>query len=100
MANACSVQCYWLPFEVEAPRTPATDLGVILEERVREIVAEIVGPQSPPSRYLAKEALAARLGVEPRTVKTWRSKGCPGIRVGREVMFEVAAVERWIETHG
>jgi hypothetical protein len=50
-------------------------------------------------RYLSKQALAARLGVDERTIKTWRSKGLPGVRVGKEVMYEITAVERWIEQH-
>jgi hypothetical protein len=32
-------------------------------------------------------------------VRTWREKGMPGIRVGREVMYEVEAVDRWIESN-
>jgi len=53
----------------------------------------------PERRYLSKAALAERYGVAARTVKTWREKGLPGVHVGREVMFDVAACDRWIESH-
>ena len=61
-----------------------------LVERVRDRVD--VAP-----RHVSKRVLADRLGVEERTIRTWRSKGLPGTRVGREVMYEIAAVDRWIE---
>lgn len=54
----------------------------------------------PAARFVSREKLAELLGVEPRTVKTWRSKGLPGVRVGREVMYDLEAVNRWIEANG
>jgi Helix-turn-helix domain len=50
-------------------------------------------------RFLSKPSLAEHYGVSERTVRTWREKGMPGIRVGREVMYEVEAVDSWIESH-
>lgn len=71
----------------------------LLEERFRDLVKAEVAAASHGCRYASKERLAELLGVELRTIKTWRSKGLPGVRVGREVMYEVDAVERWIEGH-
>jgi hypothetical protein len=51
-------------------------------------------------RFLSKRALADRYGVNERTIRSWREKGLPGIRVGREVMYEVEVTDRWIESHG
>ena len=55
--------------------------------------------QPLPRRFLSKEALAEHLGVAPRTIKTWRSRGLPACKPGRELMFDVEEVERWIEAH-
>jgi excisionase family DNA binding protein len=67
-------------------------LESLIEERLQE--------QTAASRFLSKSALAEHYGVSERTVRTWREKGLPGVRVGREVLYEVAAVDRWIEAHG
>ena len=72
----------------------APDIVAALDELIAEQTT------STPRRFLSKAALAEHYGVSERTVRTWREKGLPGIRVGREVMFEVEAVDRWIESHG
>ncbi len=51
----------------------------------------------PQPRIVSKGKLADLLGVKSRTVKTWRSRGCPGHRVGREVMYDIEEVQRWLE---
>jgi hypothetical protein len=51
-------------------------------------------------RFLSKSALAAHYGVSERTIRTWRERGLPGVRVGREVMYPVDECDRWIEAHG
>jgi hypothetical protein len=66
-------------------------------ERIAERAAELAASRR---RFLSKPALAAHYGISERTVRTWRERGLPGIRVGREVMFEVEIVDRWIEAHG
>jgi len=53
--------------------------------------------QPPQARYVSKEKLANLHGVKERTIKSWRAKGLPGVRVGREVMFDVRESDRWIE---
>jgi hypothetical protein len=65
-----------------------------LAERVRALE-----PDQPQRRFLSKRALAEHYGISERTVKTFREKGLPGVRVGREVLYDVAACDRWIESH-
>jgi hypothetical protein len=65
-----------------------------LAERIR-----VLEPAQLERRFLSKRALAGHYGVSERTVKTWREKGLPGVRVGREVMYDIAACDRWIESH-
>jgi excisionase family DNA binding protein len=67
----------------------------VLVQRVRDSLAD----EPLPRRYLSKEALAAHLGISERTIRTWRSHGLPGHRVGREVMYDLPEVEKWIEAH-
>jgi hypothetical protein len=76
----------------------ADDLLDVLVARIAEddVFVEKVAEHLRPG-LISKRALAARLGVEPRTIKTWREKGLPGYRVGREVMYDVREAERWIE---
>ena len=66
---------------------------------VEEIAQRAAALLEVEPRFLSKTAIAERYGVSERTIRTWREKGCPGVRVGREVMYEVAAVDRWIESH-
>jgi excisionase family DNA binding protein len=77
----------------------AAVLGESLFDVLRDLVHDEVEAQLQPRRFLSKEALADHLGVSPRTIKTWRSRGLPGCRVGREVMFDIDEVNRWIERH-
>lgn len=70
------------------------DFVAALAEHLRAHVRE-----QPERRYLSKRALAEQYGVNERTIKTWREKGLPGVRVGREVMYDVDACDRWIESH-
>jgi phage terminase Nu1 subunit (DNA packaging protein) len=67
-----------------------------ITDELLDALAEKVARHLRP-RLLSKPALASLLGVEERTIKTWRSKGLPGHRVGREVMYDVREVERWVE---
>ena len=83
-----------------APSTENIPVFIDVPDWLIENVAKRVleHPQFAAStRYVSKAKLAERLGVNERTVKTWRSKGLPGVKVGREVMYEIAEVERWIE---
>jgi ribosome-binding protein aMBF1 (putative translation factor) len=78
------------PLSLELPQA-------LLDEIVERVLTRV--QQAPERRYLSKSGLADRYGVAERTVKTWREKGLPGVRVGREVMYEVDACDRWIESH-
>jgi hypothetical protein len=71
------------------------------DEFLSEIASRVLARlERPRARFLSKPALADHYGVSERTIKTWREKGLPGIRVGREVMFDVGDCDRWIESHG
>jgi hypothetical protein len=70
------------------------NLSLALPDEIIEAIAaraaELVDARR---RFLSKAALAAHYGVSERTVRTWREKGLPGVRVGREVMYEIDAVD-------
>ena len=71
------------------------------EEFIEALVTEVVKRVSagPARRLLSKVALADHYGVGTRTIKTWREKGCPAYKVGRDLMFNVDEVDRWLERH-
>jgi hypothetical protein len=75
----------------------ALTLPAEMIEAIAGQAAELVDSRR---RFLSKPALAGHYGVSERTIRTWREKGLPGYRCGREVMYEVAAVDRWIESYG
>ena len=70
------------------------------EDSIAEIARRAAEIVRRDRRFLSKKALAGYYGVGERTIKTWREKGLPGVRVGREVMFDVGECDRWIESHG
>jgi hypothetical protein len=72
----------------------APELVDALEELIAERASELAVARP---RFLSKTALAAHYGVSPRTIRTWRERGLPGVRVGREVMFPVDDCDEWIE---
>ena len=75
---------------------PFDTIYEVLLERLRSDLP----PPPPQTRHVSKEKLADLLGVETRTMKTWRSHGLPGPEVGREVLYDIEQVNRWIENHG
>jgi hypothetical protein len=74
------------------PTDAAEALVDSVVERAAQRAAEIVRGDR---QFLSKEALADRLGVQERTIKTWRSQGLPAY-CGRPLMFDVLEVERWL----
>ena len=50
------------------------------------------------SEFLTKEELAAELRRNPRTLDRWEVLGVgpPRTRVGRQVLYRRASVERWL----
>jgi Helix-turn-helix domain len=71
-------------------------VAIEIPDEVLDLLAEKVAAHLRP-RLLSKPALADYLGVKERTVKTWRETGLPGHSVGREVMYDVREVEKWVE---
>jgi hypothetical protein len=65
-------------------------------ERIAERAAKLAAAQP---RFLSKTALAAHYGVKERTIRTWRERGLPGVRVGREVMYPLDDCDGWIDAH-
>lgn len=59
-------------------------------DRVRDSVQQT-------ARYVTRDRLCAMLGTQPRTIQTWRTRGLPGVRVGKIIMYSVDEVEKWIE---
>ena len=58
-------------------------------------------PQSLPSRFRLLPA-ARHLGVAPRSLASaaWRRKhGIPTLRIGRALIFERDALDRWLAAH-
>lgn len=50
-------------------------------------------------RYLTLNELADRLSVSPRVIYglRYRGDGPPGVRVGRELRFDPADIDRWLD---
>ena len=72
--------------------TLALELPDDLVETLAQRAAEIVRHDR---HFLSKEALAEHLGVQERTIKTWRAQGLPAYG-RRPLMFEVREVEKWL----
>jgi predicted transcriptional regulator len=70
----------------------ALELPDDLIETLAQRAAEIVRADR---RFLSKEALAEHLGVNVRTIKTWRAQGLPAY-CGRPLMFDLRDVEKWL----
>jgi hypothetical protein len=51
--------------------------------------------------YLSGPALCQRLGIPPRTLKTWRERGLPYRKLGHStLMYSLPEVEAWIDGEG
>jgi hypothetical protein len=66
-----------------------------LDDRALTAIAERAG-ELVAARYFSRAALATHYGVSERTIRTWRERGLPGVRCGREVMYPVAECDAWI----
>jgi len=56
--------------------------------------------ESDPPVVLDTEAAAARLGVSPTTLATWRCTGAvrvPYVKVGRRVLYRVVDLDAYLE---
>jgi hypothetical protein len=56
------------------------------------------GTETVLSNYLTEEALAAQLGVAPRTLRRWRKRrqSPPYLVISRQVYYRHGAVEEWL----
>jgi len=79
---------------------PPGGFEAAVEALVERVVERKLAERDQAATYVSKEKLADLYGVKLRTIKTWRSKGLPGVPVGREIMFKVQACDRWIEQRG
>jgi hypothetical protein len=78
-----------------SPQSVFEPLVTLIEARCLAKLQAV--PQKP--RFVSKEKLADLYGVKERTIKTWRAKGLPGYAVGKEIMYDLEEVNRWIEAH-
>lgn len=80
------------------------ELAVTLPNELLEAVAsrvlEKIREEAPERRFVSKAALAAHLGVSERRIKTLRERGLPARKVGRDLYFDLAEVERWLDCEG
>jgi excisionase family DNA binding protein len=53
---------------------------------------------TPPDNYMRPTEVASQLGVSLRTLSRWQALrvGPPRAKVGRTVLYRVAAVEAWL----
>jgi len=74
-------------------------LAIELPDELLDELTERVYERLRP-RYLTREKLAEHYGLSERTIRTFREKGMPGKKVGKTVLYEVEACDRWIEREG
>jgi hypothetical protein len=72
----------------------ADELEELVERGVRKALEQ--RPAADEPRYVDVQALAKRFDVHRTTVITWTKEGCPCVKRGKVVRFEVAAVEAWM----
>jgi predicted DNA-binding transcriptional regulator AlpA len=53
---------------------------------------------TPPDTYMKPTEVASQLGVSLRTLSRWQALrvGPPRAKVGRTVLYRIAAVEAWL----
>jgi excisionase family DNA binding protein len=66
------------------------DLVEVLAERVIERVQE-------KRRWAEIEGTAEYLGVSVRRVRDLHERGMPGKKIGRRLLFDLRAVDAWLE---
>jgi len=56
-------------------------------------------PKQGGEKYLTRKEVAAKFGVDPRTIDNWREKyGMPHYRIGGQVRFVESQVDAWSKT--
>ena len=69
----------------------------IPDEFLDEIADRVAERMSP--RWREIEGTAEYLGVSVRRVQDLRERGLPAKLVGRRLIFDLKAVDRWLEAH-
>ena len=72
-------------------------MSVKLDSLLEALADELSARIRPTVGYVTREKLAADIGCTVRTIRTWREKGCPGVREGKEILYDPTAVRRWLE---
>jgi hypothetical protein len=88
--------------ETRAPALGLPALRLELTDDLLDVLAQRLEERlRTRPRFLSKDGLAEHLRVQPRTIKTWRSKGLPACKPGggRDLMFDLLEVEKWLERH-
>ena len=84
--------------KAELKRNP-TPWAAAPDSETGQLTAAIDVPAKPILReFLTKEELAVELRRNPRTLDRWEALGVgpPRTRVGRQVLYRRASVERWL----
>ena len=53
----------------------------------------------PLENLLTEKAFAEALGVSVSTIRKYRERGLPFLRVGKRVVLDVAESVEWLKTH-
>ena len=70
------------------------------------LLSEVLAEQQPANRDPDKklyttDEVAARLGLRtPQTLRNWVQQGCPVVRAGRVLRFDLDAVVAWNAARG
>jgi excisionase family DNA binding protein len=64
---------------------------------VAEQVLNIVDERAGRERWAEIEATAEYLGVSVRRVRDLRERGMPAKKIGRRLLFDLRAVDAWLE---
>jgi Helix-turn-helix domain len=74
------------------------DLLTALDARIKSIVVAQLEDACPRSKYVSGDKVCEGIGIEPRTLKTWRDgHGLPYRRLGKVCLYDLEEVERWVE---
>jgi hypothetical protein len=73
-------------------------LAILLSDDFIAEVARAVGPLVAEQRRWAEiETCAAYLGCDVRRVRDLRARGLPARKVGKRLIFDLRAVDAWLE---
>jgi len=72
---------------------------IALDTLVQELKRELLPVLSLPKRYLTEEEASRYLSMSVHTLRQWRSKsiGPDYLRVGTRVIYDIKALDDWVE---